>query len=214
MTQNDSAVVTAAVGYVYIGDVGTSRPSASAVANLDPSAWDSQSHSVQADSTPTAGTFKFNINGAVRTLEGVVDAEVPGDVAVETLPGEADPVATPATKDKSAKVEAVEPVAAVVPKGGAIVTPDMPYTADATYVQGVLEELVGVGNVLVTGDAGSATKIRQGFNISWVGELKGAEVSLEAVSALTSGTYKVVIAVSDAVKLGAWQSVGHTSRGD
>ena len=215
MSQNDSAVVTAAVGYVYVAAPGTPRPTPAQLSELDPEAFGSSSSKVTASAVPTGGTFALTVG------EGAVAPKQ----AVETIPGKADPqdavtleatgvepVATPdpkaakTTASKTAKtVEA--PVASDAPSG---TTLDLPFDCGAAEVQTALENIegVGAGNVKVTG-SGFGT---DGFVIAFIGKLAGENVAVTVNSKLEPATVTATSEVATAPN--GWLTVGHTSRND
>lgn len=57
MPQNDNAVLSAAVGYVYVGAVGTAAPSPASLKTLNPSSYGTQVQGLKVLGTPTGGTF-------------------------------------------------------------------------------------------------------------------------------------------------------------
>ena len=61
MAQNDSAVLTAAVGYVYTGPVGTAPPTPAALKTLDVTSYGSQVQTVKITGAPTGGTFTLTV---------------------------------------------------------------------------------------------------------------------------------------------------------
>lgn len=63
MAQNDDAVLTAAVGYVYVGPVGTAAPSPSALKTIDLAAYGSQVQTIKVTGSPTGGTFTLTVGG-------------------------------------------------------------------------------------------------------------------------------------------------------
>lgn len=210
MSQNDAAVITAAVGYVYIAEPGTARPVPYMVELLDGSYYDAQTNIVRPSAEPTGGTFTFAVGVIAKdepaaNLVGVdVQPEVVPEGAVEsvdTLPAEEAGVA-PKSKTAKADKSAVEPAA------GALVTPPIKFSATHLEIQAALEALVGVGNVKCT------SSLRAGLVVSWVGELHGKTVNFTANSQLTGASGAVTLTVSAPYAAGVWTSVGHTSRGD
>jgi hypothetical protein len=215
MSQNDSAVVTAAVGYVYVAAPGTPRPTPAQLSDLDPEAFGSSSSKVTASAVPTGGTFALTVG------EGAV---IPKQ-AVETVPGKADPqdavtleatgveppAATPdakAAKTTSKTAKTVDaPVASDAPVG---TTLDLPFDCGAAEVQTALENIegVGAGNVKVTG-SGFGT---DGFVIAFIGKLAGENVAVTVNSKLEPATVAVTSEVATAPN--GWLTVGHTSRND
>lgn len=201
MAQNDRAVVTAAVGYVYIAEPGTARPSPAQLKQIDAEAFGAQSHTVKTDTAPTSGSFKLSVGDVaplqqtaeVGTLEGEVDA------GAVTLPAEE---VKSTSKSKTAKAAPVE--------GKAVeVTADIAFDAAAGDVQAALEALpsVGAGNVKVSG-AGLADP---GFTVAFVGSLHGKELPLTVDGAnLVGGTATAAVASAP----NGWSNIGHTSRED
>lgn len=61
MAQNDDAVLTAAVGYVYVGPVGTAAPSPASLQTLNPQTFGSQIQTVKITGGPTGGTFTLTV---------------------------------------------------------------------------------------------------------------------------------------------------------
>jgi hypothetical protein len=160
MSQNDSAVVTAAVGYVYVAAPGTPRPTPAALAALDPEAFGAQSYTV---SSATAAPFTLSVGEVTPVSEPVVapdtaDATVPTAKTTKT-----------STSTKSVEGKAVE------------TTAELPAESGAAEVQAALEALpsVGAGNVKVTGETISAP----GFTVAFIGKLQGQEVVLTATGA-------------------------------
>ena len=160
MSQNDSAVVTAAVGYVYVAAPGTPRPSPAALAAVDPEAFGAQSYTV---SSATAAPFTLAV-GEVAPISEPVAAPDTADIDVPTSK-------TTKTTSKAVSVEgkAVE------------TTAELPAESGAAEVQAALEALpsVGAGNVKVTGETVSAP----GFTVAFIGKLHGQEVVLTATGA-------------------------------
>ena len=68
MSQNDSAVLTAAVGYVFVASPGTARPSPAELKTLDPDTFGSQVQNVKVTGTPTGGTFTLSAGTATSAL--------------------------------------------------------------------------------------------------------------------------------------------------
>ena len=199
MSQNDSAVLTAAVGYVYTAAAGTPRPTPAQIASLDAEAFGSSSSSIKASAAPEGGTFTVTVGDAV------VVPKAPAEPVVEanTLEGSV-PAAKPTTT-KTAK--AVEPVAAEPGPSGT--TEELPFDSGAAEVQAALEaiESVGVGNVKVSGEGLAG----DGFVIAFVGDLAGKNIGVSAASKLDGG---VTLAAEVVGAPNGWSSVGHTSRGD
>lgn len=192
MSQNDKAVVTAAVGYVFIGEPGTPRPTPAQLKVTDAEAFGAQSHSVKTDTAPTEGTFTLTV-GDVAPIAAPVEG-------VSTLEGDAG-----ATAKTSKTAKAVAPAAGKA----AEVTAALNFDAGAGDVQAALEALpsVGAGNVKVSG-AGLADP---GFTVAFVGALHGKELPLSVDgSALVGGTASAAVVATP----NGWTSVGHTSRED
>lgn len=62
MAQNDQAVITAAVGYVFTATPGTAAPTPSELAALDPELFGAQAHDVKlASGTASGGTFTVTV---------------------------------------------------------------------------------------------------------------------------------------------------------
>lgn len=195
MSQNDKAVVTAAVGYVFIGEPGTPRPTPAQLKTTDAEAFGAQAHSVKTDTAPTAGTFTLTV-GDVAPI-----SEPAGAASASTL--EAEVVsAAPKSSSKTAK-------AAPVSTRAAETTAALNFDAGAGDVQAALEALpsVGAGNVKVSG-AGLADP---GFTVAFVGALHGKELPLSVDgAALVGGTASASVVSTP----NGWTSVGHTSRED
>ena len=215
MSQNDSAVVTAAVGYVYVAAPGTPRPSPAQLAEIDPEAFGSSSSKLAASAVPTGGTFALTVGeGTVAPKQAVetIPAKVPAEGA-STLEatGVEPPAATPdpkAAKSKTSKaVAAEEPVASDAPSG---TTLDLPFDCGAAEVQTALENIEGVGsgNVKVTG-GGFAD---DGFVIAFVGKLAGENIAVTVNSKLEPVTVTATAEVATAPN--GWSTLGHTSRDD
>lgn len=124
MSQNDKAVLTAAVGYVFTAAVGTARPSPSQLSAIDAEAFGAQSYTVK--SAGAATPFTLNV--------GAVPA--PDPVPVEGASGAV------VTSSKTTKTAA------------RTATSELPADSGAAEVQAALEALpeVGAGNVKVTGE--------------------------------------------------------------
>lgn len=200
MSQNDKAVVTAAVGYVFTAEPGTARPTPAQIAAIDPEAFGAQSYLVKSASGATSGTFSLVV-GAIGREEGVATAEASGEEVTggaATLPAEE---TTTAKSTKTAK--------AVETAGGASATAALPYNSGAAEVQAALEAVVGSGNVKVSG-----TVVGTGFTVAFVGTLHGKSVGLTVQSALLSGSTAVPVNCTVATAPNGWSTLGHTSRGD
>lgn len=68
MSQNDSAVLTAAVGYVFVASPGSPRPTPAELKTLDPDTYGSQVQTVKLSGTPTGGTFTLTQGTATSAL--------------------------------------------------------------------------------------------------------------------------------------------------
>jgi hypothetical protein len=64
MALNDSAVLTAAVGYVFTGPVGTAAPTPSELTTLDPATYGAFVKTVKLTGSPTGGTFTITVGAA------------------------------------------------------------------------------------------------------------------------------------------------------
>lgn len=85
MAQNDDAVLTAAVGYVYVGDVGTAAPSPAALKTMDLANYGSQVQTVKLTGNPTGGTFTLTSGTATSAIAyNATPAQV--QAALEALP--------------------------------------------------------------------------------------------------------------------------------
>jgi hypothetical protein len=74
MPQNDNAVITAAVGYVFTAPPGTARPTPAQLKTLDPEAFGAYSISVK---SLTAGPFTLTVGGTLTSIPaGSAAAEV------------------------------------------------------------------------------------------------------------------------------------------
>jgi hypothetical protein len=214
MSQNDKAVLTAAIGYVYVADPGTPRPSPSALESIDPESFGSSAGSLTASAVPTGGTFSLTVGeGTVAPKEAVqtIPAKVPSEGA-STLEatGVEPPTATPdpkAAKSKTSKAVAAEEPVADAPSG---TTLDLPFDAGSAEVQQALENIseVGAGNVKVTGGG----FLEDGFVVSFIGELAGQNIAVTVNSKLEPVSVTVDSAVVSAPN--GWTSLGHTSRED
>jgi hypothetical protein len=63
MAQNDSAVLTAAVGYIFVGPVGTPPPTPAALKTIDLSTYGAQVQTLKITGAPTGGTFTLTVGG-------------------------------------------------------------------------------------------------------------------------------------------------------
>lgn len=198
MSQNDAAVVTAAIGYVYIAAPGTPRPSPSQLESIDPETFGSSSSSLKASAAPTGGTFALTVGeGAVAPKQAVT--------APVTAPATGGEV-TAAVPAKTAKtVEAKDGKAA--PTG---TTLDLAFDAGAAEVQTALENIegIGVGQIKVTGEGFAG----DGFVVAFIGTLAGENVAVTVTSKLQPAT--VTVASEVAGTPNGWQALGHTSRDD
>lgn len=61
MAQKDDAVLTAAIGYVYVGPVGTAAPTPLALKTVNPQTFGSQIQNVRITGNPTGGTFTLTV---------------------------------------------------------------------------------------------------------------------------------------------------------
>jgi hypothetical protein len=160
MSQNDKAVVTAAVGYVFVGAPGTPRPTPAALAAIDPEAFGAQSYTVK---SATAVPFTLSVGEATPISEPAVAPDT-ADIEVPTSK-------TTKTTSKAVSVEgkAVE------------VTAELPAESGAAEVQAALEALpsVGAGNVKVSGESIADP----GFTVAFIGALHGQEITLTATGA-------------------------------
>jgi hypothetical protein len=218
MSQNDQAVVTAAVGYVFTAAPGTPRPTPAQIASIDPEAFGSSSSTVTSSEAPTGGTFSLTVGeGTVAPKQAVetIPAKVPAEGA-STLEatGVEPPTVTPDAKTVSSKtaktskaVAAEEPVAKDAPSG---TTLELPFDSGAAEVQTALENIegVGAGNVKVTG-GGFAD---DGFVIAFVGKLAGENIEVTVNSKLEPATVTATAEVATAPN--GWSTLGHTSRDD
>ena len=221
MSQNDQAVVTAAVGYVFTAAPGTPRPTPAQIASIDPEAFGSSSSTVTASAVPTGGTFSLTVGEgtvapkqAVETIPAKVPpAKVPAEGAstleatgVEPPAATPDPKAAKSSKTSKA-VAADEPVAKDAPSG---TTLELPFDSGAAEVQTALENIEGVGsgNVKVTG-GGFAD---DGFVIAFVGKLAGENIEVTVNSKLEPATVTATAEVATAPN--GWSTLGHTSRDD
>lgn len=68
MSQNDTAVLTAAVGYVFVASPGTARPSPAELKTLDPATFGSQVQTLKVTGSPTGGTFTLTQGTATSAL--------------------------------------------------------------------------------------------------------------------------------------------------
>jgi hypothetical protein len=207
MSLNDKAVVTAAIGYVYVADPGTPRPSPSALESIDPESFGSSSGSLKASAVPTGGTFSLTVG------EGIVaPKEQVEEVTTFEATGVEPPTVTPDAKTVSTKTaktaKAVEAPAVVAAPSGT--TLELPFDAGSAEVQQALENIseVGAGNVKVTGGG----FLEDGFVVSFIGELAGENIAVTVNSKLEPVSVTVDSAVVSAPN--GWTSLGHTSRED
>jgi hypothetical protein len=207
MSQNDKAVLTAAIGYVYVADPGTPRPSPSALESIDPESFGSSAGSLTASAVPTGGTFSLTVGAGV-----AAPLQAPEPVSTLEATGVEPPTVTPDAKTASSKTaktaKTVEaPVVAAAPSG---TTLDLPYDAGSAEVQQALENIsgVGAGNVKVTGGG----FLDDGFVVSFIGELAGENIAVTVNSKLEPVSVTVDSAVVSAPN--GWTSLGHTSRED
>ena len=214
MSQNDSAVVTAAVGYVYVAAPGTPRPTPAQLAEIDPEAFGSSSSKLAASAVPTGGTFALTVGeGAVAPKQAVetIPAKAPAQEAgTLEATGVEPPAATPdpkAAKSKTAAKTVDAPVASDAPSG---TTLDLPFDSGAAEVQTALENIEGVGsgNVKVSGGGFTA----DGFTVAFVGKLGGENIEVTVDSKLEPVTVTVDSTVATAPN--GWSTVGHTARDD
>lgn len=63
MAQNDNAVLTAAVGYVFVASPGTARPTPAELTALDPAIFGAETQKVKVTGSPTGGTFTLTAGG-------------------------------------------------------------------------------------------------------------------------------------------------------
>ena len=68
MPLNDSAVLTAAVGWVYTAPVGTARPTPAELKTIDPETYGSQVQTLKITGSPTGGTFVLNAGTATAAI--------------------------------------------------------------------------------------------------------------------------------------------------
>jgi hypothetical protein len=61
MAINDDAVITAAVGYVFVGNVGNARPTPAEIETIDPALFGALVHELKISGTPTGGTFTITV---------------------------------------------------------------------------------------------------------------------------------------------------------
>lgn len=207
MAQNDKAVVTAAVGYIYTAPVGNPRPSPDVLNMIDAECFGAHTQQLNVYGNPTGGTFTLTVP-AVTPLVGVADTQ-----PIEVEPS-ADAPAPKSTKASTKEVVAVEgevaPAAGEARMGG--VTGPIAYNASPGEVQDALERVpgVGVGQVKVTGSSLSSTN---GYRIAFIGSLHGKTLTLTAESSLTGGAAPRV-QVSGVWGPSGWMPLGHTSRED
>lgn len=62
MAINDDAVITAAVGYVFVGSVGTARPTPAELETIDPETFGALVHTLTVSGSPTGGTFTIDVD--------------------------------------------------------------------------------------------------------------------------------------------------------
>lgn len=67
MPQNDSAVLNAAVGYVYVGPVGTAAPTPASIKTISPDSFGCQVQTLKITGNPTGGTFTLTAGGQTTT---------------------------------------------------------------------------------------------------------------------------------------------------
>lgn len=63
MALNDAAVLTAAVGYVFIAPNGTAAPTPASLLTIDPSTYGAQVQTLKITGNPTGGTFTLTAGG-------------------------------------------------------------------------------------------------------------------------------------------------------
>lgn len=63
MAQNDQAVITAAVGYVFTATAGTAAPTPAELAALDPELFGGEAHSIDLTGTASGGTYTVTVEG-------------------------------------------------------------------------------------------------------------------------------------------------------
>lgn len=209
MSFNDEAVLTAAVGYVFVAPPGTPRPSPAALEAIDPETFGSASSKVTASAVPTGGTFALTVGEGVAAPKQAATTTQPASekATAVTAPATGETaVPTPDPKAKSTKV-ASEPTAKVAPVG---TTLDLPYDSGAAEVQTALENIegVGAGNVKVTGGG----FLDDGFNIAFIKDLGEENVAVTVVSKLEPVTVTVTSEVATAPN--GWVNIGNTSRDD
>ena len=162
MSQNDKAVITAAVGYVFTAEPGTPRPTPAQIASIDAEAFGCASYEVKAAS---AVPFTLTV-GSTAAAQGPQEAELPADTSVDA--GAIAPKASSKTSRAAGDAKAAES------------TPELPADSGAAEVQAALEALasVGAGNVKVTGES-----VTGGFQVAFIGKLHGQAVELAATGA-------------------------------
>jgi hypothetical protein len=210
MSQNDNAVVTAAVGYVFTAAPGTPRPTPAQIASIDPEAFGSSSSNVTASAVPTGGTFSVTVGEGTVALKQAPSTQPAsaGKQDAATLEAtDVTAVPTPDPKAKSAKAGTEVAAEKAAPSG---TTLDLPFDSGAAEVQTALENIegVGAGNVKVTGDGFTGT----GFVIAFVGKLGGENIAVTVASKLEPVSVTVDSEVATAPN--GWSTLGHTSRGD
>lgn len=86
MAQNDKAVITAAVGYVFTATPGTTAPTPSELAALDPELFGGQTHTVVLSSgSATGGTFTVTVEGDETTDIAYDASAATVQAAIESL---------------------------------------------------------------------------------------------------------------------------------
>lgn len=210
MSFNDEAVLTAAVGYVYIAPPGTPRPSPAALETLDPEVFGSASSKVTASAVPTGGTFALTVGeGVVAPKQAAVTVPATADKqTAATVPAtDVTAVPTPDPKAKSTKGATAEVSAKAAPSG---TTLDLPFDSGAAEVQTALENIegVGAGNVKVTGGG----FLEDGFVVAFIKDLGEENVGVTVVSKLEPASVTVSSDVATAPN--GWTNIGHTSRDD
>lgn len=210
MSFNDEAVVTAAVGYVFIAPPGTARPSPAALETIDPETFGCASSAVTASAVPTGGTFALTVGeGVVAPKQAVtVPATADKQDAANLSATDVTAVATPDPKAKSTKGVTTDEVATTAAPVGT--TLDLPFDSGAAEVQTALENIegVGAGNVKVTGGG----FLDDGFTIAFIKDLGEENVGVTVVSKLLPVSVTVSSEVASAPN--GFTNIGHTSRDD